>query len=87
VIAAMPLPSLYRGNENTQDWRVMRAAAYGAGIGVAAALFKMLGPTGERIWTPARFLEVAEAALAFAFLCAAAAFVRNMLARHFVKRA
>jgi hypothetical protein len=87
VIAAMPLPSLYLGNENAQDWRVMRAAAYGAGIGVAAALFKMLGPTGERISGPVRFLEVAEAALAFALLCAAAAFLRNMLARRFVKRA
>jgi hypothetical protein len=83
----MPLPSLYLGNENAQDWRVMRAAAYGAGIGVAAALFKMLGPTGERIWSPARFLEVAAAALAFALLCAAAALLRNVLTRHFVKRA
>jgi hypothetical protein len=87
VIAAMPLPSLYRGKENAQDWRVMRAAAYGAGIGVAAALFKMLGPTGERISSPARFLEVTEAALAFALLCAAAALLRNMLARYFVTRA
>jgi hypothetical protein len=83
----MPLPSLYLGNENAQDWRVTRAAAYGAGIGVAAALFKMLGPTGERMSTPARFLEVAEAAFAFALLCAAGAILRNMLARHFVKRA
>jgi hypothetical protein len=83
----VPLPSLYRGNGNPQDWRVMRAAAYGAGIGVAAALFKMLGPTGQRIWTSAKFLEVAEAALIFALLCAAAAVVRNMLAKRFVRRA
>jgi hypothetical protein len=86
-IAAVPFPSLYRDNENAQDWSVMRAAACGAGIGVAAALFKMLAPTGERIWTPARFLEMAEAALAFALLCAVAALVRNMLVRHFVERA
>jgi hypothetical protein len=83
----MPLPSLYRGNKNAQDWRVMRAAAYGAGIGAAAALFKMLAPAGERISSPARLLEVVEAAFAFALLCAAAALVRNLLARHFVKRA
>jgi hypothetical protein len=83
----MPLPSLYSGNEGAHDWRLTRAAAYGAGIGVMAALFKMLGPTGERISSPASFLEVVEAAFAFALLCAAAAFVRNMLARRFVKRA
>jgi hypothetical protein len=83
----VPLPSLYRGNENVQDWRVTRAAAYGAGIGAAAALFKMLGPTGEGIGTSASLLEVAEAALLFALLCAVAALVRNTLARRFVGRA
>ncbi len=82
----MPLPSLYPGNDGAQDWRLTRAAAYGAGIGFAAALFRMLGPFGERISLPARFLDLAEAALAFALLCAGAAFVRNMLTRHFVKR-
>jgi hypothetical protein len=88
-IVAMPLPSLYPGNEgaHAQSWRLTRAAAYGAAIGVAAALFKMLAPTGERVWSPVKFLEVVEAALAFALLCAAAAFVRNILVRRFVKRA
>jgi hypothetical protein len=83
----MPLPSLYPGNERARQWRLTRAAAYGAGIGVAAALLKMLGPAGDRTWSSARFLEVAEAALAFALLCAAAALVRNMLVRRFVERA
>jgi hypothetical protein len=82
----MPLPSLYPGNDGAQVWRLTRAAAYGAGIGLAAALFKMLGPLGERILTPARVLDLAGAALAFALLCAGAAFARNMLVRHFVKR-
>ena len=81
----MPIPSLYPDNEGARDWRLTRAAAYGAGIGLAAALFKMLGPSNDKIWVPARFFELAEAALAFALLCAAAAFVRNMLARRLVK--
>jgi hypothetical protein len=55
--------------------------------GVAAALFKMLSPFGERTWTSAKFLELGEAALAFALLCAGAALLRNALARRFVKRA
>jgi len=83
----MPLPSLYRGDEGAQDWRLTRAAAYGAGIGAAAALFKMLGPLGERIWDPSKFLELVGAAIAFALLCSGAALVRNMLARRFVNRA
>jgi hypothetical protein len=83
----VPLPSLYFSKEGERDWRVSRAAAYGACIGLAAALFKMLGPFGERTWAPARLLELSEAALAFALLCAAAALLRNMLARRFIKDA
>ncbi len=83
----MPLPSLFFGQEAERDWRLTRAAIYGAGIGVAAALFKMLSPFGERTWTSAKFLELGEAALAFALLCAGAALLRNALARRFVKRA
>jgi hypothetical protein len=83
----VPLPSLYRGSDGTQDWRLTRAAAYGAGIGVAAALFKMLGPSAGTVWGPAKLFELAEAAAAFAILCVGAALLRNMLARRFVKRA
>jgi hypothetical protein len=50
----------------------------------ALALFKMLGPSGERTWTSATLLELGEAAVAFALLCAAAAFLRNLLVRRFV---
>jgi hypothetical protein len=47
----------------------------------------MLGPLGERTWTSATLLELGEAAAAFALLCAAAALLRNALARRFVNDA
>lgn len=80
----MPLPSLYPGEKGARDWRLARAAVYGGCIGLAAALFKMLGPSGERTWTSATLLELGEAVVAFALLCAAAAFLRNLLVRRFV---
>jgi hypothetical protein len=83
----VPLPSLYPGHNGDRDWRPARAAIYGGGVGLAAALFKMLGPLGERSWTSATLLELGEAAAAFALLCAAAAFLRNALARWFVNDA
>jgi len=83
----MPLPSLFPGSERDRDWRLTRAAVYGACIGFAAALFKMLGPFGERAWTESKWLELGEAALAFALLFAGAALLRNALARRFVNGA
>jgi hypothetical protein len=80
----VPLPSLYPGEKGARDWRLARAAVYGGCIGSAAALFKMLGPSGERTWTSATLLELGEAVVAFALLCAAAAFLRNLLVRRFV---
>jgi hypothetical protein len=80
----VPLPSLYPGEKGARDWRLARAAVYGGCIGLAAALFKMLGPSGERTWTSATLLELGEATVAFALLCAAAAFLRNLLVRRFV---
>jgi hypothetical protein len=80
----VPLPSLCPGHKGDRDWRPARAAIYGGGIGLAAALFKMLGPLGE---TSATLLELGEAAAAFALLYAAAAFLRNALARRFVNDA
>ena len=83
----MPLPSLYFSKEGERDWSVTRAAAYGACIGLAAALFKMFAPLGERTWTSGRFLELGEAIFAFALLCAGAALLRNALTRRFVNDA
>ena len=80
----MPLPSLYPGEKGARDWRLARAAVYGGCIGLAAALFKMLGRACERTWTSATLLELGEAVVAFALLCAAAAFLRNLLVRRFV---
>jgi hypothetical protein len=83
----VPLPSLYPGQKADADWRVARAAFYGGCIGLGAALFKMLGPLGERSWTSEMLLELGEAAAVFALLCAAAAFLRNTLARRFANDA
>jgi hypothetical protein len=74
------LPSLFASN-GTHDWNVLRAAVYGAGIGLAAVLLKMLGPHSE---TP-HVLEIAAAVVGFAALCAAAAVVRNLVARHLIR--
>jgi hypothetical protein len=74
------LPSLSSA-ENSRAWSVPRAALYGAGLGVLAALAKMFWPfqTGEP--TLPRPLEIGVAVLAFALLCAGAALLRNYLAR------
>ena len=67
------LPSLFVSGEKAQAWSVSRAAAYGAGIGALAALFKTFGPlhtTGlgaNPVW------EIAGAVFGFALLCAGAA--------------
>ena len=38
------LPSLFTSDGNVRPWSVPRAALYGAGIGLAAALIKIFGP-------------------------------------------
>ena len=38
------LPSLFTSDENARPWSVPRAALYGAGIGLLAALIKFFGP-------------------------------------------
>jgi hypothetical protein len=75
------LPSLFASGENARTWSVSRAAIYGAAVGAAAALFKILGPVHAPGSAAARVLDIAGAALAFALLCAAAALVRNLIAR------
>jgi hypothetical protein len=81
----LPLPSLHSSSD--RPWRVGRAACYGAGVGALAALFRILGPShaslgvfgGGRI--AGGIAEIAAAAFGFAVLFAAAAGLRNWLAR------
>jgi hypothetical protein len=82
-------PSLHRSESNSQPWSVARAAAYGACIGALAAVFKAWAPLRLAAEMPGRGLsavavEVAGAAIGFALLCAAAAALRNFLARQLV---
>jgi hypothetical protein len=82
----MPLPSLYQSGESERAWKVSHAALYGAIVGVLAAMFKVFGPlhAGGSGGLTRQFAEIAVAALAFALLCAAAAMLRNFLARRLV---
>jgi apolipoprotein N-acyltransferase len=80
----MPIPSLYISRDGAQTWSVSRAAAYGAGIGALAALFKTMGPFHHVGSAAANFLQIVGAALAFAILCAGAAVLRNFVARRLV---
>lgn len=82
----MPIPSLYLSGDGPRAWSVYRAAAYGAGIGALAALFKTFGPLHAAGPAAASFLQIAGAALAFALLCAGAAALRNLIARRFIWR-
>lgn len=83
----MPLPSFYRSDDSFRPWRVTHAAACGAGLGALAALFKMLAPPGVAVGVsgrPVGILGIAAVALGFAALCAAAAMLRNFVARHLI---
>ena len=75
------LPSLFTSDENARPWSVPRAALYGAGIGLLAALIKFFGPFHVADRTLPVALEIAVAVFAFAVLCAGAALLRNLLAR------
>jgi hypothetical protein len=81
----MPLPSLFDSANNARVWSVPRAAAYGAGIGAVAALFKAFGPVHGAGSAAAHVVEIGAAALAFALICAGAAALRNFLARRFIR--
>ena len=74
------LPSLYASGDGARPWSLVRAAAYGAGIGALAALVKIFGLRHGGA-PAAPFWELAGAALAFALLCSGAAALRNFLAR------
>jgi hypothetical protein len=78
------LPSLFRSAEDGRPWSVPRAALFGAGIGLLAALIKTLGPFHAAATALPFVLEWGAAAGAFALLCAGAALLRNLLARRFL---
>ena len=89
----MFVPSLYISGNPARSWNVVRAAAYGAGIGVLAAVFKTVGPLraadaavhsfADRL--TASVPEIVAAALAFALLCAGAALLRNFIVRRLIR--
>jgi hypothetical protein len=78
----MPLPSLYLSGDKPREWSMTRAAAYGAGLGIIAGLFKTLGPSHQAVATSVP--EIAGVALCFALLCAGATALRNFIARRLI---
>lgn len=83
----MPLPSFYRSGESFRPWRITHAAAYGAGLGALAALFKTMAPvglSGGLLDRTSVLGQIAEVAACFALLCAAAAMLRNFVARRLI---
>jgi len=83
----MPLPSFYRSGDSYRPWRVTYAAACGAGIGALAALIRTMAPvglSGGLVGRTAAIGEIAAVAACFALLCAAAALLRNFVARRLI---
>jgi hypothetical protein len=80
----MPLPSFHVSMRAPRLWSIPRAAAYGAGIGAVAGLFKTIGPLHAAAPAFAHGLEIAAVTAAFSALCAASAYLRNVLARRFI---
>jgi hypothetical protein len=77
------LPSFYVSGDKARDWSVARAAALGAGVGLVAALFKILGPLGVG-GLAVSIAEIAGAVFGFAALCAGASALRNLIARRLI---
>lgn len=83
----MPLPSFYRSGDSFRPWRVPYAAACGAALGALAALFKTMAPiglSGGLLGRTEAIEEIAAVAACFALLCAAAAMLRNFVARRLI---
>ena len=80
-LARSMLPSPFTSGENSRPWSVPRAALYGAGIGLLAALIKIFGAWHAADRTLPVVLEICVAVVAFALLCAGAALLRNLLTR------
>jgi hypothetical protein len=68
-----------------QSWNTGRATAYGAAIGIVAAVFKLLAPWSKPRPLPAMAMELVGAALAFALLCGVAAALRNVIVRRLIR--
>jgi hypothetical protein len=79
----MRLLSLYLPG-HARRWSVVRAAFYGAAVGAVASVFKLAAPWGEPHAAMAIVRECATAAFGFAALCAAAAALRNVIARRLI---
>ena len=60
------LPSLFTSEEDRRPWSVPRAALYGAGLGLLAALIKLFGPFHPTERTLPFALEIGVAVLVFA---------------------
>ena len=78
----MLLPSLYVSGDKPREWSMTRAAAYGAALGLLAGLFKTFAPLHQAAATGA--VNIIGAAFGFAVLCAAAAALRNVIARRLI---
>ncbi len=83
----MPLPSFYSSGDSFRPWRISYAAACGAALGALAALFKTMAPiglTGGLLGRTAVIGQIVAVAACFALLCAAAAVLRNFVARRLI---
>ena len=69
----------------TQPWNTARATAYGAAIGLAAALIKSLAPWSGVQSGAAIAKELIGASLAFALLCGLVAALRNVVQRRLTR--
>ena len=78
----MPLPSLYVSGDKPREWRITRAATYGAALGAIAGLFKALAYSHQHV--PISVAEIAGAVLGFALLCAGATALRNFIGRRLI---
>ena len=76
------LPSFYLSQDKAREWSIVRAAGYGAALGLVAGLFKMFGPLHAA--AASRVPELVGATLGFALLCAVAAALRNFIARRLI---
>jgi hypothetical protein len=75
------LPSFHLSHDKAREWSVVRAAMYGAGLGLLGGLFKIADPLHQG---RAGALEIIGAIVGFAVLCAGAAALRNAIARRLI---